>query len=160
MSCPIDQKGFGIVHLNTCSYLRRYDEICSEFMKYDIIALTETWLSPKIDDRLARINDFVMIRQDRNRYCPNLKPKKGGGILVHIKAYLGPYITILHDYCMNDMNTESLWLCIHKPGRKKSIICILYRPPNGSVALFINYLDTVLNNLIGKGIQMGRTFLL
>ena len=145
------KKGFSIVHLNTCSYLRRYDEICSEFKYYDIIALTETWLSPLIDDRLARIDGFHMLRQDRNRQCLNGKRKKGGGIVVHINNNLGPYVSLMHEFCENDSNSETLWFYINKPGVKKSIICVLYRPPNGSVPIFVKGLDNTLDTILSKG---------
>ena len=79
-------KGFGMVHLNIRSYLKHKDELQLSFSMYDIIALTETWLSPMISDRVVMLKTHNLFRQDRNIVCNNGKAKKGGGIAVHVKT--------------------------------------------------------------------------
>ena len=58
-------KGFGIIHLNARSLLRNLDEIQKQFSNYDIIAITETWLTKQVDDRLLTFPNHSLIRQDR-----------------------------------------------------------------------------------------------
>ena len=144
-------KGFGMIHLNIRSYMKHKDEIQLSFQNYDIIAITETWLSPMISDRFIKLESHNLLRQDRNRVCTTGRVKKGGGIVVHVKTALAPYIDVLYDLCKNDCNSEEFWFRLEKPGMRKMIICVVYRPPSGSVPTFTNGLDISLHTLLGRG---------
>ena len=82
---------------------------------------------------------------------PTDTTRKGGGIIVYIKSGLSPYITVLHNFCKNDPDSEELWLTISKPGCKKKIIGVVYRPPSGLLTNFVSCLDSTLDFLLGKG---------
>ena len=70
------KKGFGIIHLNVLSLTKHKDEICAELLGYDILGLTETWLTPKVIDRLVDIDGYTLLRQDRITKTSSGKVKK------------------------------------------------------------------------------------
>ncbi|XP_043467546.1 uncharacterized protein LOC122501848 [Leptopilina heterotoma] len=49
---------------------------------YDVVALSETWLTEEVDDSTVNISDSNFVRRDRNG-------KRGGGVAVYVKKYLG-----------------------------------------------------------------------
>ncbi|CAI6355055.1 unnamed protein product [Macrosiphum euphorbiae] len=53
------------------------------FHFYDIIILTETWLTPDISDSELGFSGFQVIRLDRNHN--NSTSTRGGGVLIAIK---------------------------------------------------------------------------
>ena len=88
-------------------------------LSFDIIALTETWLTPLVIDRLVSIDGYVMLHQDRDTSNCNGKKKKGGGIVIYVKSPFEPYNTIMHDLCNNTMGSEAIYC---KPGNKELVI--------------------------------------
>ena len=144
-----EAKGFGILHLNIRSLVKYREQLCAELLHYDIIAISETWLHPMVSDRLIDIDGYSVMRQDRDTCTPNGKRKKGGGIVIYIESSLYPYVTMIKGECNQD--GEELWISICKPGNKKAILGIIYRPPSGSVTTFLKTLDKTLSLLVGKG---------
>ena len=51
---------------------------------FDILAISETWLSDKIPNELVNIPGFNVYRKDR--------PSHGGGVLIYIKGDFTSYI--------------------------------------------------------------------
>ena len=69
---------FKFIHLNVRSLLPNIEQIYLEFNNFDIIALTETFLSEDISDESLQLNDYYSpFRLDRNRH--------GGGICIYVK---------------------------------------------------------------------------
>ena len=65
-------KGFVISHLNVRSLLRHIDEVFYYLGHSDLICLSETWLTHKVNDSLLAHTGYDYIRHDR------LGKKKGG----------------------------------------------------------------------------------
>ena len=108
-------KGVKIGHLNTRSLLKKIDEIkiLIHQNSFDILAISETWLSDKIPNELVNIPGFNVYRKDR--------PSHGGGVLIYIKE------TLPHTYCpdlTNFNNTEVVWVRIDNKS-SPSFLCIL-----------------------------------
>ena len=122
----ISTKGFSIVHVNIRSLLRHKDELQSELDGHDIIAITETCLTPRATDHLLTMNNYGFIKQDRTFLNENNATKKGGGILIYFKNVLEPYMLILKNSVCN-MHSEELWITIKKPGRKILTLGVVYR---------------------------------
>ena len=63
------RKGLHFVHLNIRSLPPSIDEIrtIATQTKAAVIALTETWLDDSVNDSELRINNYCLIRADRNR---------------------------------------------------------------------------------------------
>ena len=127
-STPRIKKGFGILHLNVRSLLKHKEEVCAELLGYDILALTETWLTLKVMDRLINIDEYTLLRQDRSTLTSAGRVKKGGGICIYVKSELIPHVSVLSDVCQNDKDSEELWISISKPGNKKTIVGVITAP--------------------------------
>lgn len=56
------------------------------FICYDVIILTETWLSSDVHDSELGLNGYQIFRVDRNYLNSNYS--RGGGVLIAIKSYI------------------------------------------------------------------------
>ena len=126
----VDMKGFSIVHLNVRSLLKHKDESFLYLRGCDIICYSESWLTDRAGDALLSYEGYKYIRQDR----PG--GKRGGGLIIYVKEMLFPYITILSDLCPKDGISEEIWCMLAKPGWKRCIIGLIYRPPSGNADIF------------------------
>ena len=83
MPIPVATKNkLHIQYYNARSLLPKFEELCAivEVEKPDIICIVETWLSSEIEDNEVMIDNYQIIRQDRNRH--------GGGVLMYINSCL------------------------------------------------------------------------
>ena len=106
------------------------------------LALTETWLKSYVEDAQIEIPGYNISRCDRNA-------RVGGGVLLYSHENLP--ITNLKTY--DDQICEALiCTCIST----KSVICVLYRPPNANVLSFRSCLDFMDNYLkeVGEEFQL------
>ena len=72
---------------------------------------------------------------------------------MYVKENIAPYVEILSELNHTDKLGEEYWILIKKPGRKKMIIGLVYRPPSGRVDPFCRMNDTLsiietTNNLL------------
>ena len=85
---------------------------------FAILAISETWLSDKIPNKLLNIPGFNVYRKDRPSHC--------GDVLIYIKEAL-PYT-----YCPdlnNPINTEVVWVRINnKAPPSLYVSCVLFNP--------------------------------
>lgn len=74
-------RGVKIAHLNTRSLSPKLDSIklWIDDAKYDVITLNETWLAPDIPTSSLDLNDYEVIRQDRNT------GKREGGLMILLR---------------------------------------------------------------------------
>ena len=113
-----DRKGMHFIHLNIRSLLPKMSEvrIIAQRTKAAVIAMSETWLDPSIQDSEVDIEGYSVIRKDRNR--------KGGGVCIYINNKFA--------FARHEVNTEGLecvFAEIHLPKTKPFIVGIAYRPP-------------------------------
>ena len=147
MSISIDnqntssKKGFVISHLNVRSLIKHMDESFLHLSDDDVICFSETWLSLKVDDPLVSRLGYKYIRLDRKT------GKKGGGLMMYIKEPLFPYVEKLPNCITSDEMSEELWVILNKPGWKKTIIGLIYRPPSGKADLFIQHMGDMLGTI-------------
>ena len=85
-----------------------------------VISITETWLDDSITDEEVSINDYCIIRKDRNR--------NGGGVCTYIRNDLASNIRT----DISDHTDEFLWIELLLPKTKPIIVGTCYRPPNQS----------------------------
>ena len=135
------KKGFVISHLNVRSFIKHMDESFLHLSDNDVICFSETWLSSKVDDPLLSRVGYKYIRSDRKT------GKKGGGLLMYIKESLFPYVEQLPNYTNSDDISEELWITLNKPGWKKTIVGLVYRPPSGKADHFIQRMGDTLVSL-------------
>ena len=111
-------KLFKFIHLKVRSLIPNIDQIYMEFNHYDIIALTETFLSEDISDESLQMQGYYSpFRCDRNRH--------GGGVCIYVKNSI--YAVRCPE--LENNNLECIWLKITN-NNVNFYFCCVYRPPN------------------------------
>ena len=80
LRCPLCT--FPCSILNARSLLPKLDELCvlNQLESPDIICIVESWLSSEIENNEITIDNYQLVRHDRNRH--------GGGVLMYVKSCL------------------------------------------------------------------------
>ena len=118
---PASSNGLKSVLLNARSSVNKRPQLHSLIQcdQLDLIAITESHLSPDILDTEIVDSSYSIFRRDRNRH--------GGGVMIIVRNNLPA--TRRHDLEVD--NTELLWIDISL--RNKSIFFgVLYRPPTST----------------------------
>lgn len=115
-------------------------ELCIKDENYDIIGITETWLTDKILDSEICMEDYTLLRRDRK--YPN--KTRGGGVAIYIKNNLK---VIERSDLTEELFPESIWCSIICNGFK-TLLGICYRAPDN---LAVN--DEAMFTLINKASQ-------
>ena len=136
------QKGLKIVHANVRSLLPKLPEIEKQFRGFDVIILTETWLSESVPSGAVVIDGYNLIRQDRWKYIK----EKGGGLCCYIKTDVA-YRNMLDLTEPVTSDYEIMGLVICPPNSKKVNVLAVYRPPDGKAQVFMDKLVGVVGNL-------------
>ena len=124
------------------SLIKNFDElkIISDSLKEppDIIALTETWLSPS--DPL----DFYCLQGFQKIVSKRRTIGKGGGVAVFLKEEIS--------YSLIDYETdqECLILSIKEKNKVEGYIRVIYRPPSANLDKFFNFFESMLHFLRTK----------
>jgi hypothetical protein len=128
-------KGLHFIHLNARSLLPKIPElrIIANKSKASVIAISETWIDNSVTDSEISIENYCVLRQDRNR--------SGGGVCVYVRSNLA---FARRTDIVND-NIESLWLELYLPKTKPIIVGVCYRPPTH--ASFIDHWEEELSKL-------------
>lgn len=110
---------------------------------YDIIVLSETWLTPNIADNEFIDERYVIYRCDRNRMATN--KKEGGGVLVAV-------LKNLHAFCVplvfSNSFIEHILVQIPGDGHEKHFISAAYIPPKTPDEIYIAHFGA-LQSVIG-----------
>ena len=102
--------------------------------KFDVIALTETWLnmSDKDFETEVHIQGYNLFHKDR-------VGRRGGGVALYVRDSLQSYTV---SSVKADNNQESLWVEIRE-GNEKLLVGLAYRPPNLSREDTLPLLDEI-----------------
>ena len=103
------RRGFKIVHLNINRLLNKLDAVKEILCSYtsDVLAISETWLSPEIEDSEIQIEDYKVIRKDRQRSSKIMC----GGVLIYIRQDI--FFHTLNDYSVPGVDSLC---CVYRPG--------------------------------------------
>lgn len=127
------------VHYNVQSLLPKLDILQAEFYGFDLVACTETWLHPAIDNVDLLIPSFnPPERKDRqtDRY---------GGVILYVKESLH-----YRRRCdLEPKDTECIWVEIISK-HKHVLFGVFYRPPNADSEYF-TAIETSLNLAVDTG---------
>ena len=127
---------FKIMSLNIFSLLPHLDELrlLVDSEKPHIMCINETKLDDSIDDSLIQLDDYVIVRKDRNIY--------GGGVAlyIHQNIQFEPKRELMCD------EIESLSVQIKNGKFKPFIVTSIYRPPGKPVSYF-NELESLFSML-------------
>lgn len=124
-------RGFKIASLNIVSLPLHIDEIrlILEDQLIDVLALYETRLDNYISNDLVIIDNYELIRKDRNRY--------GGGICLYIHCR-NKFLT-RDNIVSKELYHEIIIIDILKINCKPFGICAFYRPPNSDRVFFDSF---------------------
>lgn len=130
-------QNLNIGHVNirsiTSNFMSLKDTIVNN--NYDIFAVSETWLSNRIDNEHIAIDNYKFVRSDRS--------SRGGGVGLYIKDYLK--FEMILAQC--DDALEQLWIKF-KIKQKFYTLGVLYRPPQSNFNSFLNLIETSATSLL------------
>ena len=110
--------------------------------KFDIVAITETWLDSKVNDSELMHPNYSVYDRDRHDI---LSDKSDGGVALCVNNNIS--------YCRrhNLEPQEEIVVCEGNPNNQSKILFILaYKPPNGDVSQFICNASSVLKAATSK----------
>lgn len=142
-------RGLHLLHLNVRSLLPKITEIrhLSKNSKVGILCFTETWLDDSVKDAEIELDNYLIVRRDRNR--------KGGGVCIYVRADIG----FNHRTDLHSDQIEALWLDIQLPLSKPILIGVCYRPPDQSQFYeLLEELCTQRMDLLGKEVILMGDF--
>ena len=135
-TASVNKSGFRMMALNIFSLMPHLDELrifVSE-KKPHIIGITETKINSSIDNSDNEIDDYVVVRNNRNKY--------GGGVEMYIHKSVN--YQLREDLIR--LTIESISVQVKKGNYKPFIVTTFYRPPGKPVAYF-NDIDTLFGTI-------------
>lgn len=125
-----------IAHINIRSLVANFNQFRDQVTKYnfDIIGVTETWMSTAINSDVIKIDQYNFIRQDR--------PMRGGGVGMYIKNNLK--FSLLVSECCDFV--EYIWLKV-RVNKQELAVGTVYRPPNSNIMSFFNNFEDILTGI-------------
>lgn len=103
---------------------------------FDVIAVSETWLTENVSDQQVLLPSFTLYRNDRGRI--------GGGVAIYVRN------TLTSCYLMSSGNLlpkhpEYLFIEAWSPTRRKILVGAVYRPPNtGHLDMLESDLESII----------------
>ena len=130
----INSKNISIVHINARSISKHKLELECEIGKYDIVTMSETWMSDSTPHSVYTFDGFQQpVRRDR----PN---DPHGGVAIYVKDNLickpRPDLSV--------PNLEAVWIET-KLGQETLLVGSMYRPPD-SLAAYWGLIDLSIKN--------------
>ena len=130
------------VHYNVQSIFSKLELLETELIEFDVLAFTETWLSPSTDTNEVLLHSFN---------TPERKDREGdnhGGVMIYVKD-------CLHYRRRADLesrNIESIWIELSN-NHKRVLFGLFYRPPNSDSNYFSGIEDSIALAVDSPGIS-------
>ena len=136
-------KGLHLVNYNSRSlHAHRHDiRIYVEDSGIDCFTLSKTWLRDKLPDSQYQVPGYNILRIDHDTTQPESN-SKGGGLLMYIAEDIACSSPL--DIGYNDKDLELQYTLISKGNFKQIHLLNLYRPPDGDIDTFMEYLTCSL----------------
>ncbi|KAK9679747.1 Endonuclease-reverse transcriptase [Popillia japonica] len=105
---------------------------------YDVIGVTETWLTPGVVDEAVALDGYALVRLDRD------DGRRGGGVALYIKnkfAYTRLTVTKVYagfEYLLVRITVNGIGVTVG----------VVYRPPSSDTTLFIESFENLLSDII------------
>ena len=126
------EHNLSLVHYNVQSFFPKLDILHTELFHFDILAFTETWLTPSID-----LDEFLLPSFN----APERKDRvedNHGGVMLYVKEGI-------HYKRRGDLEIrtiESSWIEIAN-NHKRILFGLFYRPPNSNANYYSNIEDSL-----------------
>ena len=126
-------KGFKVLNLNVRSLSKKIDQckVIFDNSNIDIITLSETWLKTSTPNLAVSLDNYKLVRQDRD--LSNTVKKRGGGLVTYIHRKHEDVLQIITSLSASTVNYEALWTQLNMPFCKDILVCNIYRLPNGKL---------------------------
>ena len=135
---------FSVLHLNIRSIKKNFENfklfLNSINFTFSVICLSETWW-----DDLATIEKSLFELPNYNSTHQARGDRKGGGVSIYIHKSLD--FTVKPDLSINNNDIESLTIEILSNKKRNTLINALYRPPNGQIEPFENFLNNIFSKI-------------
>ena len=140
-------KGMTFYHVNTRSIFNKLNQMDILFNDVDVLCCTETWLDNRFSNEMVSLPRKTVFRMDRrNDVIPYNNRPTAGGVCIYINNLLSNYTARIDACSAITSDFEVITLSICRPNhRYLSIICV-YKPPKGSIANCIKFLNSVVGN--------------
>ncbi|KAJ8047577.1 RNA-directed DNA polymerase from mobile element jockey [Holothuria leucospilota] len=140
------RKYISFLHCNCRSLNKNFDSLSLLLgilnVKFDCVAVTETWLKEYSIEGLYQLNHYNFIHTSRTQ-------GKGGGVGLYVKE--GLQFQILQDLSIFHENVfESLFVEISR-GNITTVVGVVYRPPSADINTFLVTMEELFSK-IGKKI--------
>lgn len=126
-----------ISHINVRSLVLHFDEFKTTISdkNFDVIGVTETWLSPNIKDDIVKLDGYLLERCDRVY-------GRGGGTAIYVRNDLRYEVIFSesHDFL------ECIWVKISTK-KETFVFGTIYRPPKSNGNLFLDRLEDNISSL-------------
>ena len=130
------------VHYNVQSIFSTLELLETELIEFDILAFTETWLSPPTGTNELLLHSFnTPERKDR-------ESDNDGGVMIYVKDYLH----YRHRADLESRNIESIWIELNN-NHKRVLFGLFYRPPNSGFNYFSSIEDSIALAVDSPGIS-------
>ena len=152
LSDHLNQKGFHCAHLNCRSLYSKLDVfeqlLHQNESKLHILGLSETWLHSNLPDNFLTIEGYKLLRSDRSWTPPNsTNIKKGGGVSLYIRDSLSWNNDKVKYLDRSENYLEIQWIEIINENCRNFILANAYRPPDGDITDFKDFLEAALNSI-------------
>lgn len=130
-------KTFSFAFFNVRSLTKNFPEFKAFLLRkgYDIVGVSETWLTSNVSNNLLNIDGYRFIRKDR--------PSRGGGIAVYLRSDWN--CELLRGNVSEYL--EEIWLKISIK-KRTYLFGSLYRPPAGSIPYFLELMEDSLSEFL------------
>jgi hypothetical protein len=102
---------------------------------FDIVAITETWLTSDVHDCEVTIEGYSVFRKDR---C-EVRASKGGGVLLYVKENICAFV---HDD-LNKLKSESLWIQLQLTPKSTLVVGVCYRSQTAKDEEVVDMFSTI-----------------
>ncbi len=142
-------RGLHIAHLNCQSLSNKCDGVNLHLTaeRFDILTLSETWLTPNHPTKMYDINGYVLLRNDRE--CMNNRGnlKRGGGVGMYIKKEMCYDENLFKKANKSDNGAETQWVLIRNEHQRDIVVVSVYRPPRGDLDDLIDHIESTYSEV-------------
>ena len=140
-------KGLKFCHLNVRSIVNKIDQFKLHFERstFDVITISESWLTEDINSCLINLTGYQLLRADREVQDVLLRgTKRGGRLVTFVKRNLNFTVKCNNDRNISNSDIEIQRLELCSSVQKNILLYNVYRPPGGSISRGIDHLSAVL----------------